>query len=287
MASKGNASTTLYVQNLDTKIKKDDLRRSLYHLFSTHGKVLDIVSTRAPNMRGQAFVVFRDLSSSAAAMRALDGERVFGRGLRISYARTTSHATILHTSGAEALYAVRTTGKSLPANSALTGKLTVSDAQKKLAEAEAKKGKKRGRESDEEESDEDGGPEKKRREAEDDEMQMDESSDDESPPKKAVEKPPVVEMPAAREVGEVPYQVLFVEGLPREVTDDMLSVLFQQYPGFQSVRLVPSLAPTTPNSGLAFVQYDTPGQAEQAKLALDGFQIARGVGIKVGWAKRG
>lgn len=58
-----------------------EVRRALYALFSTYGRVVDVVHTRAPRMRGTAFVVFRDLASSTAAMRGLDGESFYGRGL--------------------------------------------------------------------------------------------------------------------------------------------------------------------------------------------------------------
>lgn len=58
-----------------------ELRRTLYSLFSVYGKVLDVVHTRDPKTRGTAFVVFRDLSSSTSALRALDGEGFFGKQL--------------------------------------------------------------------------------------------------------------------------------------------------------------------------------------------------------------
>lgn len=66
-------NTTLYVKNLNTKIKKPEIRRQLYCLFVSYGKVLDVVAMRNDGMRGQAFIVFRDLASSTAALRALDG----------------------------------------------------------------------------------------------------------------------------------------------------------------------------------------------------------------------
>lgn len=50
-------------------------------MFSLYGKVLDIVHTRNPKVRGTAFVVYRDLASSTAALRGLDGEGFFGRSL--------------------------------------------------------------------------------------------------------------------------------------------------------------------------------------------------------------
>lgn len=54
-----------------------------------------------------------------------------------------------------------------------------------------------------------------------------------------------------------------------------------RYPGFQSVRLVPG------RTGIGFVQYDTATQSDMAKTALDGFQIAPGLMMKVGFARRG
>jgi RNA recognition motif-containing protein len=47
-------------------------------LFSTHGKVLDVVAMRG-KMRGQAFVVFRDLQNATAARRREDGNIVLGK----------------------------------------------------------------------------------------------------------------------------------------------------------------------------------------------------------------
>jgi U2 small nuclear ribonucleoprotein B'' len=66
-------NTTLYVKNIPNKIKKPELKRQLYCLFVTYGKLLDVVATKVDGMRGQAFVVFQDLASSTAALRALDG----------------------------------------------------------------------------------------------------------------------------------------------------------------------------------------------------------------------
>lgn len=72
---------TLYIKNLNTKTKKPELRRQLYSLFSTYGKVIDVVATRADGMRGQAFVVFQDLSSATAARRALSGFAFYSRSM--------------------------------------------------------------------------------------------------------------------------------------------------------------------------------------------------------------
>ncbi|KAI9681551.1 MAG: U2 snRNP complex subunit msl1 [Trizodia sp. TS-e1964] len=83
---------TLYCGNLDTKLQKEDLRRSLYNLFSTYGPVLDVVALKTMKMRGHAHIVFRDINTSTQAMRSLQGYTFFGREMRISYAKTKSDA---------------------------------------------------------------------------------------------------------------------------------------------------------------------------------------------------
>jgi U2 small nuclear ribonucleoprotein B'' len=71
--------TRLYITNIPSnKIQKEDLRRSLYTLFSTYGPVLDVVALRTPKMRGQAHVVYRDVQTATQAMRALQGFEFFG-----------------------------------------------------------------------------------------------------------------------------------------------------------------------------------------------------------------
>ncbi|KAI5479245.1 U1 small nuclear ribonucleoprotein A [Pseudohyphozyma bogoriensis] len=269
-------SPTLFVTNLDDGVlKKTECRRALYSLFTLYGKVLDVVHTRNPKTRGTAFVVFRDLAASTAAMRGLDGESFFGRQLKISYAKSTSHATIALTQGPEAVYAIKA---GLVSDKG--AKLTVSGAQKKLIEDGREK--KRGREDEEEEedSDEEGGPEKKKgkEDADSDAMEEDDS-DDEAPAPPA----PATAAPLA---SSEPNSILFIEGLPAEVTTEHLSPLFQQYPGLLSIRLLPSPPNSTPNSGTAFVSYESVVQAGVAKEVLHNFQLAKGVTMKVNFAQK-
>ena len=70
---------TLYLTNLNDKIRKPDLRVSLYMLFSTYGVVLDVVALKTMKHRGQAHIAFRDVTSATQAMRALDGMNIFGK----------------------------------------------------------------------------------------------------------------------------------------------------------------------------------------------------------------
>ena len=92
---------TLYINNLNEKVKKEgevlpqpslvamtvfpslhltflppprtELKKSLYAIFSQFGPILDIVAMKTLKMRGQAFVVFQDISSATNALRSMQG----------------------------------------------------------------------------------------------------------------------------------------------------------------------------------------------------------------------
>eukprot|EP01117_Protostelium_nocturnum_P001082 TRINITY_DN11409_c0_g1_i1.p1 TRINITY_DN11409_c0_g1~~TRINITY_DN11409_c0_g1_i1.p1 ORF type:complete len:251 (-),score=100.65 TRINITY_DN11409_c0_g1_i1:53-769(-) len=81
---------TLYINNLNERIKKEELRKGLYALFSQYGAVLDVVALKTIRMRGQAFVVFKDANISAVAMRSLQNFPFFEKPMKIKFAKTKS-----------------------------------------------------------------------------------------------------------------------------------------------------------------------------------------------------
>lgn len=81
---------TIYVNNLNEKVKKDDLKKSLYAIFSQFGQILDIVALKTLKMRGQAFVIFKEISSATSAMRSMQGFPFYEKPMRIAYAKTDS-----------------------------------------------------------------------------------------------------------------------------------------------------------------------------------------------------
>ena len=77
------------------------------------------------------------------------------------------------------------------------------------------------------------------------------------------------------------FRVLFLQGLPGEANETMLALLFEQYPGFREVRIVPG------RPGIAFVEYEAAGQAAVARDVLHGFKLTPTHCMSVSFAKSG
>lgn len=56
-----------------------DIKYVLFNLFEAYGQVLQVVAKRSDRMRGQAFVVFREVGEATAAKNNLNGYPIFGK----------------------------------------------------------------------------------------------------------------------------------------------------------------------------------------------------------------
>lgn len=56
-----------------------DIKYALYNLFEAYGEILQIVAKRNNKMRGQAFVVFKEVAEATAAKNNLSGYPIFGK----------------------------------------------------------------------------------------------------------------------------------------------------------------------------------------------------------------
>lgn len=83
-------NATLYLKNIDWKIKKPLLKRALYFLFSRYGKVLEVVVLRRDGLRGQAWVIMEDIPAATAALQAVNGFTFFEKDLVVEYAKEKS-----------------------------------------------------------------------------------------------------------------------------------------------------------------------------------------------------
>jgi RNA recognition motif-containing protein len=62
---------TLYVNNLNEKVKKDVLKKTLYAVFSQFGRVIEIVASKGLKLRGQVNYAYLEL-----LIIALEGSRL-------------------------------------------------------------------------------------------------------------------------------------------------------------------------------------------------------------------
>jgi U2 small nuclear ribonucleoprotein B'' len=83
-------SHTIYINNLNEKVKKDELKKSLYAIFSQFGQILDIIALKTLKMRGQAFVIFKEIASATNALRTMQGFPFYDKPMRINYSKLES-----------------------------------------------------------------------------------------------------------------------------------------------------------------------------------------------------
>ncbi|KAF5388257.1 hypothetical protein D9615_000366 [Tricholomella constricta] len=249
MASSSNQpNTTLYINNLNDKVNKEELRTQLYALFTTYGKIIDIVASKSKSMRGQAFLVFTDLAGATSAMRACEGMMFYEKPLHIDYAKTKSYATL------------RREDPNFVQPTAANANALVSENAKRQREDE----------------DADGERNAKREKSEEDEEEMEIDDEDDSA------HPSNTDSFSSEATTTIPSQHpsarLLCTNLPQEVTDEVLSVLFHQYQGFQTTHVTWSPTPTAEGAKvkLAQVTFETPDLAAVAKTALDGFTLKKG-----------
>lgn len=83
-------NVTIYINNLNEKIKLDELKKSLYAVFSQFGRILEVLAFKTLKHKGQAWVVFDDTSSATNALRQMQGFPFYDKPMRIQYAKTKS-----------------------------------------------------------------------------------------------------------------------------------------------------------------------------------------------------
>uniref|UniRef100_A0A1L8DH55 Putative spliceosomal protein snrnp-u1a/u2b n=1 Tax=Nyssomyia neivai TaxID=330878 RepID=A0A1L8DH55_9DIPT len=211
---------TIYINNLNEKVKKEELKKSLYAIFSQFGQILDIVAMTTLKMRGQAFVIFKEIASATNALRTMQGFPFYDKPMRIQYCKTDS----------DLVAKMKGTFKERPKK--VKPPKSISSEDKK-----AKKAKNANNT---------------------DSSGTNTSSTAEQPPN----------------------QILFLTNLPEETNEMMLSMLFNQFPGFKEVRLVPN------RHDIAFVEFASELQSSAAKEALQGFKITPTHAMKISFAKK-
>ncbi|KAL4904877.1 hypothetical protein BDW74DRAFT_153687 [Aspergillus multicolor] len=96
---------TVYVRNLEERIKPDELKEALSEIFSEYGTILEIVAKKNLKAKGQAFVVFDNVESATRAIDEINGFDLFDKPMVLDYAKTRSDATVQREGGDEELEA--------------------------------------------------------------------------------------------------------------------------------------------------------------------------------------
>jgi len=231
---------TIYINNLNEKIKKEELKKSLYAIFSQFGPIVDIVALKTLKLKGQAWVIFKEINSATNALRSMQGFPFYDKPMRINYAKSDS----------DLIAKMKGTFAERP-------KRPKDDARKKKKSKDAKKAAAGGVV---------GQPM----------IQPGMLPYGMGPPGGVggfTGPPPIMgEQP--------PNQILFLTNLPEETTEMMLQMLFNQFPGFREVRLVPG------RHDIAFVEFENEIQSSSAKDALNGFKITPNNAMKISFAKK-
>ncbi|CAH8556915.1 unnamed protein product [Schistosoma turkestanicum] len=276
--SVGQPNNTIYINNLNEKIKRDELKKSLYAVFVQFGQILDIITSRTLKMRGQAFVVFDDINSASTALRAMQGFPLYEKPMRIHFAKVDSDviakrkgtfvqrpkAASRAAAAAAAAAAAEAAASAAAINSAGpqggTSARAIRRRQQRAAAAAAAAAAasvSAGNDTANEVNS----------------NGVDQTSSYRPPP------PPPAVNPATIP-DQPPNKILFLTNLPDDSDEAMLSMLFGQFTGYREVRMVPG------RHDIAFVEFVNEVEASAAKLGLQGFNIRPGQAIRITFAKK-
>jgi U1 small nuclear ribonucleoprotein A len=251
----GAPNQTLYVNNLNDKINVETMKKSLREVFAAFGGIIDIIAMKSLKRRGQAWIIFKEVSAATNSLKSLQGFPFYNKPMRIGYAKSKSDV-VAKADGSyverpkkivkrEDLRKGKTATSSAPVSTpAATSSTTISTpAATTSAATVAQK-----------------------------------SIQDRigwNPNQTAAAAAPAPKAPMNTE----PNRTLFVENLPPEATDTMLAMLFRQYPGFQEIRLIPG-------RNVAFADYQNEYQAGMAMQGLQGFAMTPEVKLSITYARK-
>jgi U2 small nuclear ribonucleoprotein B'' len=177
------------------------LKKSLYAIFTQFGQIVDIVALKTLKMRGQAFVIFSEISSATNALRSMQGFPFYDKPMKIQYSKTTSD---------------------------LIAKKNGTFVERPKRPLEETNGTK------------DGSKKEKKSEKTGSEVVSSTKTKTESE-QAASATAGVQSLSMGNTLNEnnAPNKILFLVNLPEESDEPMLQMLFQPFTGFKEVRLVP------------------------------------------------
>ncbi|KAI7900713.1 uncharacterized protein BX663DRAFT_438748 [Cokeromyces recurvatus] len=222
---------TVYVSNLNEKVKLEVLKNSLRTLFKQFGEVLDVVAHKNIRMRGQAFVAFPSEENAEKAIKELQHFILYDKPMVLQFARTKSDVHAKKDGDYDSHYQRRMTKKQE------ISKLPLPGSHKPSFKANRQLNK----------------------------------------PSGSAHFNPTANIP---DEYLPPNKILFLQNLPETITQEQLVDLFQRYPGFREVRMIPT------KKTIAFVEYDNELQAVVAKTELSRHSFGPDQEMKVTFARK-
>lgn len=89
-ADVGQPNNTLYLQNINERVAPRHLVPQLRDTFSEFGEVLKVIAKGRLALRGQAFIVFKEVEAARRALEAMQGVRLYGKTVIVRFARYKS-----------------------------------------------------------------------------------------------------------------------------------------------------------------------------------------------------
>ena len=86
---------TLYIKNLNEKVKIDELKEALNKEFSQYGEIIEIRVRNTIRLKGQAFISFKTKDQSSKAKKNLNDKLFLNKKLIIEFAKTPSDSILL------------------------------------------------------------------------------------------------------------------------------------------------------------------------------------------------
>lgn len=220
-------------------------------------------------MRGQAFVVFSEITSARSALEAMRGFPLYEKPMTINFARTTSDV-IAKREGtfverpkripqpvSSHPYAQPTETSAVDINIVGGGSARAIRRRQQRAAAAALAAGENG-------------------------SAVVGASHPPPPPPAAPHKPPAALIPInpATIPDQPPNKILFLTNLPEDANEAMLGMLFAPFVGFREIRMVPA------RHDIAFVEFANETEAATAKHGLQGFNIRPGHPLRITFAKK-
>ncbi|KAG8902167.1 hypothetical protein FRB99_004804 [Tulasnella sp. 403] len=260
-----DACETIYIQNLNEKVKLEVLKTSLGHLFKHYGTVLNVTAHKNLRMRGQAFVSFESKEIAAKAVKEVKGFPLYAKPMSTRPRTDDSPTSNSLLRGRGQMLSSRNSTPTIyrPTWSSGNNERVCRPSLRATTSAHILLDTEKSRRDN---------PLAVRARAKRAAAQADGAAPSAAP------KRPVVQMP---DEYLPPNRVLFVQNLPIEtITKEILQDLFGQYPNLLDIRTVPT------KKDIAFIEYADEDSATTAKDALHNNKIDGESKIKITYARK-